>query len=124
MPIPTIKTNPIWLAKQNPEGTYARTIRYYTALYMAWPDWCAVHPDFKLINKEQARLKRKGIIKEIDHIIPICSDWVCGLHVPWNLQLLTPLENNLKSNKHWPDSWHEQVDMFGCFEPHQLTLVY
>jgi len=39
----------------------------------------------------------------VDHIVPLRSELVCGLHTHNNLQVVTASANIRKSSKHWPD---------------------
>ena len=62
------------------------------------PSWVD-KDELKKIYIESARLtKETGIQHEVDHIVPLQGEVVSGLHVPWNLQILTQFENRSKGN--------------------------
>jgi hypothetical protein len=44
-----------------------------------------------------------GYAWHVDHIVPLKSDQVCGLHWHGNMQVISGSENQSKSNRHWPD---------------------
>lgn len=66
-------------------------------LMQAWPKWVEMD-ELEDIYKEA-----KYMQLEVDHIIPLKNKSICGLHVPWNLQLLTRSQNAVKSNKYDED---------------------
>ncbi len=75
---------------------------YRTMKLQATPKWLTNEHKHQIqeIYEESARLtKETGIKHAVDHIIPLQGKIVCGLHVPWNLQILTFSENSKKSNK-------------------------
>lgn len=50
--------------------------------------------------------KTTGEAYVVDHIIPLQHEDICGLHVPWNLRVITRKENLLKSNKIPPEDMY------------------
>jgi hypothetical protein len=77
-----------------------QTVRYDPGPHVRHPGW-ADHAAMRAIYEQAARLTREtGIRHEVDHIVPLRSLVVCGLHVPANLQILTRAENKAKSNRH------------------------
>lgn len=44
-----------------------------------------------------------GFAWEIDHIVPLKSDRVCGLHCAANVSVIPASENARKHNRYWPD---------------------
>jgi hypothetical protein len=63
----------------------------------ATPEWA----DLKKIESIYEEAARDGL--SVDHIVPLKSKLVCGLHVQENLQLLPLAENIKKGNRWWPD---------------------
>lgn len=69
----------------------------------ATPKWLSID-HIKMIEDFYAKAvsltSSTGIAYQVDHIVPLQGVNVCGLHVPWNLQVLTASENAAKRNRH------------------------
>ena len=65
-----------------------------------WINAFFIHEAYRL-----AKLRKEvmGIDWHVDHIVPIHSEIVCGLHVHNNLQVIPSINNYRKSNIYWPD---------------------
>lgn len=106
------------------DKVYRRRRRYWKAIQRAWPDWAQYADQYKAIYLERDRRRARGEDVEVDHIVPLNSSIVCGLHVPWNLQIISREENAQKSNHWWPDMPCQIDDLFCSVEFAQLQLPF
>jgi hypothetical protein len=92
--------------------------KYKAAKLRATPRWADKKAIATIYRLALAIEKRTGQRMHVDHIVPLQSKWVCGLHCESNLQVLPGPENEGKRNFWWPEM-HEpteqaqrQPDMF------------
>lgn len=51
----------------------------------------------------ELRSKITGFSWHVDHVVPLISKLVCGLHAHTNVRVIPGRINASKSNRHWPD---------------------
>lgn len=89
--------------KNNLDKVAAINAKRRAAKLQRTPPWLTQehYEQIKLFYIEARRLsKETGISHHVDHIVPLQGKNICGLHVPWNLQILTKTENLVKGNKY------------------------
>ncbi len=76
--------------------------RYRAAKLQATPSWLTEF-DLEMMKwtYQAAKVAEKeyGEPYHVDHIVPLQGENVCGLHVPWNIQVIPAHENMSKGNK-------------------------
>ena len=88
--------------KNNPESVKIDTNNRRRRHKNASPPWLTKEhkEQIKSLYRDALVATRvTGVQYVVDHEVPIRSELVCGLHVPWNLRVITQEENLKKSNK-------------------------
>lgn len=81
---------------------------YLLAIVLSAPPWVDRWELEALRAFAAAMTKMTGSLYVLDHIVPVTHPLVCGLTVPWNLQVIPWRVNAAKSNKFNPD----QMELF------------
>jgi len=88
--------------KNNPEWSKAVYILYRKKRKECTPPWLSKEQKYQIfkLRKTARDLEiETGVPHHVDHIVPVMGKTVCGLTVPWNLQIITKQSNQQKSNK-------------------------
>ncbi|KVP16997.1 hypothetical protein WJ84_01615 [Burkholderia ubonensis] len=97
------------------------TARRQLRLRQAYPAWANDELIAEAYALARLRTLATGIPWQVDHIVPLNSDLVCGLHWEANLQVIPAVANLAKSNNWWPDmpdapaahaAFHEQPSLY------------
>jgi len=88
----------------NPAVAIARLAARKARKLQAQPKWLSAIQKAQIqefYEIARARSVQTGIQHDVDHIFPLVNPDFCGLHVPWNLQVLSG-EENKKKNTSFP----------------------
>ena len=83
-------------ARNSPYKANAKAMKRHAMKLQRTPKWLTLEHYAQMLET-YAKAKAQG--KQVDHIIPLQGELVSGLHVPWNLQILTAIENQSKGNR-------------------------
>jgi hypothetical protein len=89
-------------AKRNKSKISCNTMAYNNRKTQAKPQWLSsIHlaQIAEMYDVALARTTQTGIVHHVDHIYPLKGLDGCGLHVPWNLQVIPAAENISKGNR-------------------------
>jgi len=92
--------------EQNVDLVRAKTKNRRRKHRNATPPWLTRRQKTEMRSMYQIAItmsKTTGEAYVVDHIWPLQHETVCGLHVPWNLRVITRTENAVKYNKLPPD---------------------
>ena len=89
--------------KDNPDKLVANTRRRFASKLNATPKWANDFFIKEIYHLARLRTKMLGYQWHVDHIVPLRSKQVCGLHVENNLQVIPARENLSKHNTYWPN---------------------
>lgn len=85
--------------QDNKHYYYEKCSRRNRAMKVACPKWADITAIREVYKRSIEISQSTGIKHVVDHIVPLKNEIVCGLHVEFNLRIITEKENLSKNNK-------------------------
>ena len=104
-----------------PEKICAKAAKRRATKANATPIWAELDEIKEVYYLAKKISEETGVPQQVDHIIPIHSKFVSGLHCMANLRIIPASENLAKSNVHWPDM-PDKLDYKQLCEDHANAL--
>lgn len=79
----------------------AASVRRAQRLKQATPQWADKSKIRDVYQQAKEEARQCGYVFHVDHIVPIYSEVVCGLHVHYNLRVIPARVNIKKGTRHW-----------------------
>lgn len=94
--------------KDNPQALREYRFVRGQAKRQATPSWANRAAMLAIYHEARQLSKDTGVEHHVDHVVPILSSRVCGLHCQQNMQILAAFANQSKLNRWWPDMWEPE----------------
>lgn len=89
--------------RMNPDKCSGYVQAHRAKMLKATPKWANKFFISEAYHLAKLRTEALGFPWHVDHIIPLRSKRVCGLHTEQNLRVIPGVENVRKNNRFWPD---------------------
>lgn len=120
-----VKTSNEKWRKANRHKKAASQMRRFASKLKATPSWLSKSQQLDIAAfyaKAGEMSLAYGANIQVDHIVPLKGENICGLHVPWNLQLVTRSYNCSKNNR--LSDIPEGIVKPGCVLVHHSALPW
>lgn len=99
---PQVRRYALAWQRSHPVASNVRNSKHRAGKTQRTPQWADHDAIRAMYQKAQQQTLTTGVRHHVDHIVPLRSKIVSGLHVHHNLQVLPEKDNMKKGNRHWP----------------------
>lgn len=103
--IPTVSRTGRRYRRQPVHLENEKSVRRKRLIEGATPPWATHQKVLEIYEQARKISELTGMQHHVDHVVPLTSKKVCGLHNEFNLRVIPATDNLKKHNRTWPGMW-------------------